>query len=161
MSVAADGIWSGRAWLHGSIGWRTPHLGWRGAYVGNAIVGRHDRALTHFATYADNQVTDIPPHSSIPARTAPSTSRGLKTLGNTHVQQRLHMPPAGKERRNVALRHEPRLHRCPHAPLPPYRRHRSHAPLLPGDQTPSRLGKLNFDPDGDHLYDAYCCISGQ
>ena len=59
LAVAADGIWSGQAWLHGSIGWRTPHLGWRGAYVGNAV-GRHDRALTHLNTYASNQITDIP-----------------------------------------------------------------------------------------------------
>ena len=59
LAVAADGIWSGNAWLHGSIGWRTPHLGWRGAYCGDAL-GWHDRALTHFDTYADNQITDIP-----------------------------------------------------------------------------------------------------
>ena len=158
MSVAADGIWSGRAWLHGSIGWRTPHLGWRGAYVGNAI-GRHDRALTHFATYADNQVTDIPATLQHPCQDS--------TLNLARAEKRWGTPmySNGYICRRPGKKGEMSHYDMNLVYIDALMRHFRHT----GDTAAMRRffpvikrhlawEKLNFDPDGDHLYDAYCCI---
>lgn len=158
MSVAADGIWSGQAWLHGSIGWRTPHLGWRGAYVGNAI-GRHDRALTHFATYADNQVTDIPATLQHPCQDS--------TLNLARAEKRWGTPmySNGYICRRPGKKGEMSHYDMNLVYIDALMRHFRHT----GDTAAMRRffpvikrhlawEKLNFDPDGDHLYDAYCCI---
>ena len=158
MSVAADGIWSGQAWLHGSIGWRTPHLGWRGAYVGNAI-GRHDRALTHFATYADNQVTDIPATLQHPCQDS--------TLNLARAEKRWGTPmySNGYICRRPGKKDEMSHYDMNLVYIDALMRHFRHT----GDTAAMRRffpvikrhlawEKLNFDPDGDHLYDAYCCI---
>ena len=51
IAMAADGIWDGKVWQHGAVGWRMPLPGWRAAYVGDAL-GWHDRATIHFDNYA-------------------------------------------------------------------------------------------------------------
>ncbi len=158
LSVAADGIWSGEAWLHGSIGWRTPHLGWRGAYVGDAI-GLHDRALKHFRTYAANQVTDIPPVLDHPRQDSVlNLARAEKRWGtpmysNGYICRR----PGKKDEMShydmnlvyvdAMLRHF--RHTADTAAM---------RELLPVVKLHLDWEKRNFDPDGDHLYDAYCCI---
>ncbi|MCH5326492.1 MAG: DUF4450 domain-containing protein, partial [Duncaniella sp.] len=158
LAIAADGIWSGEAWLHGSIGWRTPHLGWRGAYVGDAI-GRHDRALTHFRTYAANQVTDRPPLYEHPRQDATlNLARAEKRWGtpmysNGYICRR----PGKKDEMShydmnlvyadALLRHF--RHTADTAAM---------RELFPTLKLHLEWEKRNFDPDGDHLYDAYCCI---
>lgn len=158
LAIAADGIWGGSAWLHGSIGWRTPHLGWRGAYVGDAI-GLHDRALTHFDTYAANQITDIPATLSHPRQDSTlNLARAEKKWGtpmysNGYICRR----PGKKDEMShydmnlvyidALLRHF--RHTADTAAM-----HR----LFPVIKRHLEWEKLNFDPDGDHLYDAYCCI---
>ncbi|MCM1070195.1 MAG: DUF4450 domain-containing protein [[Clostridium] fimetarium] len=158
LSVAADGIWSGEAWLHGSIGWRTPHLGWRGAYAGDAL-GLHDRALTHFRTYAANQVTDIPPVLEHPRQDlvlnlARAEKRwGTPMYSNGYICRR----PGKKDEMShydmnlvyvdAMLRHF--RHTADTAAM---------RELFPVVKLHLDWEKRNFDPDGDHLYDAYCCI---
>ncbi|MDE6391312.1 MAG: DUF4450 domain-containing protein [Duncaniella sp.] len=158
LSVAADGIWSGEAWLHGSIGWRTPHLGWRGAYTGDAI-GLHDRALTHYRTYAANQVTDIPPTLSHPQQdSALNLARADKKWGtpmysNGYICRRPgHQTEMSHYDMNMVyadalLRHF--RHTADTASM---------RELFPVVKLHLDWEKRNFDPDGDHLYDAYCCI---
>ena len=46
LSVAADGIWDGEVWLHGTIGWRMPLSGWRAAY--RRCSGWHDQGTKAF-----------------------------------------------------------------------------------------------------------------
>jgi len=158
LAVAADGIWSGKAWLHGSIGWRTPHLGWRGAYCGDAL-GWHDRALTHFETYADNQITDIPATLAHPRQDRKQNmARAEKKWGTPMYSDGYICRRPGKKGEmshydmnmvyaDAMLRHF--MHTGDTAAM---RR------LFPVLKRHLAWEKLNFDPDGDHLYDAYCCI---
>lgn len=158
LSVAADGIWSGEAWLHGSIGWRTSHLGWRGAYCGDAL-GWHDRALKHFDTYALNQITDIPPVYDHPRQDAKHhIARAEKKWGTPMYSNGYICRRPGKKKEmshydmnlvyaDAMIRHF--MHTGDTAAM---RR------LFPVLKLHLEWEKRNFDPDGDHLYDAYCCI---
>ena len=158
LAVAADGIWSGEAWLHGSIGWRTPHLGWRGAYAGSAT-GRHDRALTHFKTYADNQITDIPPVFNHPQQDSSlNMARAVKKWGTP-------MYSNGYICRRPGKKDEMSHYDMNMVYVDAMLRHFRHT----GDTTAMRdlfpvikrhleWEKRNFDPDDNKLYDAYCCI---
>lgn len=158
LAIAADAIWSGEAWLHGSIGWRTPHLGWRGAYAGDAV-GRHDRALTHFLTYADNQIDTIPQILNHPQQdTALNLARARKAWGTP-------MYSDGYICRRPGHKNEMSHYDMNLVYVDAMLRHFRHT----GDTTAMRQlfpvlkrhfdwEKRNFDPDGDGLYDAYCCI---
>ena len=84
LAIAADGIWDGKVWLHGAIGWRMPLSGWRAAYTGD-VLGWHDRARTHFNAYAASQVTDVPNTISHPAQdSALNLARSVKKWGTPH-----------------------------------------------------------------------------
>lgn len=158
LAVAADGIWSGEAWLHGSIGWRTPHLGWRGAYVGSSI-GRHDRALTHFKTYAGNQITDIPaifPHP-----------RQDSTLNLARAEKKWGTPmySNGYITRRPGKKDEMSHYDMNIVYIDAMLRHFRHTgdtaamrELFPVIKLHLDWEKRNFDSDDDKLYDAYCCI---
>ncbi|MDE6127006.1 MAG: DUF4450 domain-containing protein, partial [Muribaculaceae bacterium] len=158
LAIAADGIWSGEAWLHGAIGWRTPHLGWRGAYVGDAL-GWHDRARTHFNTYASNQVTDIPPVIPQPNQDSVlNLARAEKRWGTSFYSDGYICRRPGKMEEmshydmnmvyaDALLRHF--RHTGDTAAM------RAFWPVI---KRHLAWEKRNFDPDGDHLYDAYCCI---
>lgn len=158
LAIAADGIWSGQAWLHGSIGWRTPHLGWRGAYVGDAL-GLHERALTHFRTYAANQITDIPPIFSHPCQDS--------TLNLARAEKRWGTPmySNGYICRRPGKKDEMSHYDMNMVYADALLRHFRHTAdttamkdLFPVIKRHLEWEKRNFDPDGDHLYDAYCCI---
>ncbi|MCH5239836.1 MAG: DUF4450 domain-containing protein [Muribaculaceae bacterium] len=158
LSVAADGIWSGEAWLHGSIGWRTPHLGWRGAYAGSAL-GLRDRALTHFKTYAQNQITDTPPVYDHPRQdSALNLARAEKKWGTP-------MYSNGYICRRPGKKDEMSHYDMNMVYIDAMLRHFRHTgdtaamkELFPVVKLHLDWEKRNFDPDGDHLYDAYCCI---
>lgn len=158
LSVAADGIWGGEAWLHGSIGWRTPHLGWRGAYVGSAL-GLNDRAMTHFNTYAANQITDIPPIYPHPRQdTALNLARAEKRWGtpmysNGYICRR----PGKKDEMshydmNVVYIDAMLRHFRHTGDTASMRR------LFPVIRRHLEWEKRNFDADDNKLYDGYCCI---
>lgn len=158
LSLAADGIWSGEAWLHGSIGWRTPHLGWRGAYVGDAL-GWYDRAVTHLRTYAANQVTDIPAVRQHPCQDSTlNLARAVKKWGTPMYSNGYICRRPGKKNE---MSHYDMNMVYADAML----RHFRHTgnreemrELFPVIKRHLAWEKLNFDPDGDCLYDAYCCI---
>lgn len=158
LAVAADGIWSGKAWLHGSIGWRTPHLGWRGAYCGDAL-GWHDRALTHLDTYADNQITDIPATLTHPRQDRKQNmARAEKKWGTPMYSNGYICRRPGKKSEmshydmNLVYADAMLRHFMYTGDTVSMRR------LFPVLERHLAWEKLNFDPDGDHLYDAYCCI---
>ncbi len=157
LSVAADGIWNGRTWLHGAVGWRTEHLGWRGAYVGDAL-GWHDRARTHFVTYAANQVTDVEPDCTHPQLdSALNLARAEKRWGTPMYSDGYICRRPGRREMShydmnlvyidALLRH---LRATGDTVLM--------REMFPVIDRHLRWEKRNFDPDGDHLYDAYCCI---
>lgn len=157
LGIAADGIWSGRTWLHGAVGWRTEHLGWRGAYVGDAL-GWHDRARTHFVTYAANQVTDVAPRCGHPQLdSALNLARAEKRWGTPMYSDGYICRRPGRREMShydmnlvyvdALLRH---LRATGDTLLM--------RELFPVIDRHLRWEKRNFDPDGDRLYDAYCCI---
>ncbi|MDE6556010.1 MAG: DUF4450 domain-containing protein, partial [Duncaniella sp.] len=158
LAVAADAIWSGEAWLHGSIGWRTPHLGWRGAYAGDAV-GRHDRTLTHLLNYAGNQITDSPAIYTHPCQDSTlNLARAEKRWGtpmysNGYICRRPgHKNEMSHYDMNLVYA-DAMLRHFRHTGDTAAMRH-----LWPTLKRHLEWEKLNFDPDGDHLYDAYCCI---
>lgn len=158
LAIAGDAIWSGEAWLHGSIGWRTPHLGWRGAYTGSAI-GRHDRSKTHLLNYAANQIDTIPAVYSHPQMdSALNLARARKAWGTP-------MYSNGYICRRPGHKNEMSHYDMNLVYIDAMLRHFRHTgdtatmrQLFPTLKRHLDWEKLNFDPDGDGLYDAYCCI---
>lgn len=157
LAIAADGIWSGSTWLHGSVGWRSSYTGWRGAYVGDAI-GWHDRARTHFRTYAENMVRDVEPTLDHP--------RQDSTLNLARAEKRWGTPMYS----NGYICRRPGKREMSHydmnlvyidALLRHIRATGDEAfmrEMFPTLQLHLAWEKRNFDPDGDHLYDGYACI---
>ena len=156
--AAADGLWDGETWQHGCIGWRTPLAGWRGGYVAD-VLGWNDRAVSHFDAYANSQVTDIPAVEKHPTQdTASNLARAVERWGtpmysngyicrvpnNNHKMHHYDM--------NLNYIDELLTHFEYDADTAYMRK------MWPVLQRHLAWEKLNFDPDGDHLYDAYCCI---
>ncbi len=157
LAIAADGIWSGRTWLHGSIGWRTEHLGWRGAYVGTSL-GWTERARTHFRTYADNMVRDVEPIYDHPRQDSTlNLARAEKKWGtpmysNGYICRR----PGKREMSHYDMNLvyiDALLRHIRATGDEAFMRE-----MFPTLKLHLEWEKRNFDPDGDHLYDGYCCI---
>lgn len=158
LALAADGLWSGEVWLHGAVGWRAPYSGWRGAYAGDAL-GWHERARRHFDTYAANQITDTPPVCGHPRQdSALNLARAEKRWGTQMYSDGYIARRPGKKEEmshydmNLCYIDELLRHLA-------WTGDRAYARRMwPVIERHLRWEKRNFDPDGDHLYDAYCCI---
>ena len=156
--MAADGDWDGKTWLHGCIGWRMPLAGWRAAYVGD-VLGWNDRAKSHFDAYAKSQVTNVPPTISSPSQDlAQNMARAEKKWG-TQMYSNGYI--CRNPERNDQMHHydmnlnyidELLWHFQYDADVEYMRK------MWPVIQRHLAWEKRNFDSDGDHLYDAYCCI---
>lgn len=158
LALAADGLWSGEVWLHGAVGWRAPYSGWRGAYVGDAL-GWHERARRHFDTYAANQITDTPPLCGHPRQDSTlNLARAEKRWGTPMYSDGYIARRPGKKEEmshyDMNLCYIDELLR--HLAWTGDREYARH--IFPVIDRHLRWEKRNFDPDGDHLYDAYCCI---
>ncbi len=158
LALAADGLWSGEVWLHGAVGWRAPYSGWRGAYVGDAL-GWHERARRHFDTYAANQIVDIPPVLEHPRQdSALNLARAEKRWGTPMYSDGYIARRPGKKEEmshydmNLCYIDELLRHLAWTGDREYARR------IFPVIDRHLEWEKRNFDPDGDHLYDAYCCI---
>lgn len=158
LAAAADGLWDGSTWLHGCIGWRTPLCGWRAAYVGD-VLGWNDRAVSHFDAYAKSQVTGVPPIFPHPSQDpAANLARSLKKWGTQmYSDGYICRYPNRNDNMNhydMNLNYIDELlwHFCYDADTVMMRR------LWPVLKSHLAWEKRNWDPDGDHLYDAYCCI---
>lgn len=158
ISAAADGIWDGKVWMHGAIGWRMPLNGWRAAYTGD-VMGWHDRARTHFDAYAASQVVDVAPVFSHPNQdSALNLARSVKTWGtqmystgyicrNPERNDQMHHYDM-----NLAYIDELLWHFNWTGDLEYVRK------MWPVLTRHLAWEKRNFDPDGDGLYNAYACI---
>lgn len=156
--TAADGIWDGTTWLHGAIGWRMPLTGWRAAYAGD-FLGWHDRARIHFNAYAASQVTNVPNTIPHPAQdTELHLARAVKRWGtpmysngyicrNPNRNDQMHHYDMNLNYIDELLWHLEWTGDLDYA--------RTIWPVLTRHLA---WEKLNFDPDGDGLYDAYACI---
>lgn len=65
LAAAADGVWDGKAFMHGAVAWRMPLNGWRGAYAADWL-GWPERAKTHFRGYFKAQYTEPVSGPSVP-----------------------------------------------------------------------------------------------
>ena len=156
--MAADGDWDGQTWLHGCVGWRMPLAGWRAAYVGD-VLGWFDRARSHFDTYAASQVTQVEPTIPHPSQdTSMNMARAEKRWGTQMYSNGYICRNPG---RNDQMHHydmnlnyiDELLWHFQYDADPVYMRQ-----MWPVIKAHLAWEKRNFDPDGDHLYDAYCCI---
>lgn len=158
LSHAAHGMWDGQSWQHGCIGWRMPLTGWRGAYVGDAV-GLPDFSLKHFRGYANSMVKDKP-------ATIPHPSQdNEKNLARAEKRWGTQMYSNGYICRNPnetnKMHHydmnivyiDALLHHFNYDANPEILRE-----FWETIKTHLEWEKRNFDPDNDHLYDAYCCI---
>ena len=155
---AADGNWDGQVWLHGAIGWRMPLSGWRGAYSGD-FLGWHDRARSHFDAYAKSQVTDVEPTIPHPSQDpGKQMARALKEWG-TQMYSNGYI--CRNPERNDQMHHydmnlcyiDELLWHLKWTGDMDYARK-----MWPTLTSHLAWEKRNFDPDGNGLYDAYCCI---
>ncbi len=156
--VAADGIWSGEAWLHGAVGWRMPLSGWRAAYTGDAL-GWHDRARTHFDAYAASQVTNVPAIYPHPTQdSALNLARSEKKWG-TQMYSNGYICRNPRENNKM---HHYDMNLCYIDELMwhfNWTGDLAYAKQMwPVITRHLAWEKRNFDPDNDGLYDAYCCI---
>lgn len=91
LCVAANGVWdsASQSFMHGAVAWRRPYLGWRGAYVGDAL-GQHDRTRSHLDRYFAKQTvsTTLPATRGADEDTWLSRSEGTLhsngDLGHNH-----------------------------------------------------------------------------
>lgn len=158
LAIAADGIWDNQVWLHGAIGWRTQLNGWRAGYTGD-FIGRHDRARTHFNSYAASQVTDVPvtiPHPALDS--VLHLARSVKKWGTPQYSTGyICRTPNRKDLMhhydmNLCYIDELLWHFNWTGDLDYVRK------MWPVLTRHLAWEKLNYDPDNDGLYDAYCCI---
>lgn len=157
MVMAADGAWDGETWLHGAVGWRMPLPGWRAAYMGD-FLGMPDRQRSHFDAYAESQVTGVPvtlPHEQDSAN---NLARGVYKWGTPMYSDGYICRTPHKNHQfhhydmNLAYIDELLWHFQFDADTAYMRR------MWPVLKSHLAWEKNTWDPDGDSLYDAYCCI---
>ena len=155
---AADGLWDGKTWLHGCVGWHVPLAGWRGSYAGDAL-GWLDRSRSHFQAYARSQVTDVPATVPHPAQDPDEGMARAEKRWGTQMYSNGYV--CRLPERNDQMHHYDMNLNYIDGLLWHFSYDADPAQLRAFWPTLKRhleWEKRNFDPDGDHLYDAYCCI---
>lgn len=157
LGIAADAIWESPTFLHGSIGWRIRLNGWRGPYTGDEL-GWHDRAKTHFESYAKSQLTS-PASGPVIADSATHLARSLEKIGIGMFTSGYIMRNPGGEK---PLAHHYDMN-MPY--IDELLRHfnwtgdreflKQSWPVI---KRHLEWETRNFDPDRDGLYDAYAAI---
>jgi hypothetical protein len=156
--LAADGDWDGKTWLHGCVGWRMPLAGWRAAYVGD-VLGWRDRQRSHFDAYAKSQVTRVEPTISHPSQDPKMNLARAEKRWGTQMYSNGYI--CRNPERNDQMHHydmnlnyiDELLWHFQYDADTAYMRR-----MWPVITSHLAWEKRNYDPDGDHLYDAYCCI---
>ena len=156
--LAADGDWDGQTWLHGCIGWRMPLAGWRAGYIGD-VLGWNDRAISHFDAYAKSQVTDVDPVIPHPSQDMNLNLARAEKKWGTQMYSNGYI--CRNPERNDQMHHydmnlnyiDELLWHFQYDADTAYMQK-----MWPVIKSHLAWEKRNYDPDGDHLYDAYCCI---
>ena len=156
--MAADGDWDGQTWLHGCVGWRMPLAGWRAGFLGD-VLGWNDRAVSHFDAYAKSQVTNVPPTIPHPSQDPKMNLARAEKKWGTQMYSNGYIC-RNPERNNQMHHYDMNLnyvdellwHFCYDADTAYMRK------MWPVLARHLAWEKRNYDPDGDGLYDAYCCI---
>ena len=156
--LAADGDWDGQTWLHGCVGWRMPLAGWRAAYVGD-VLGWNERAVSHFDAYAKSQVTEVEPTIPHPSQDSVLNLARAEKRWGTQMYSNGYI--CRNPERNDQMHHydmnlnyiDELLWHFQYDADTAYMKK-----MWPVITSHLAWEKRNYDPDGDHLYDAYCCI---
>lgn len=157
MVMAADGAWDGKVWQHGAVGWRVPLPGWRGAYMGD-FLGMPDRQRTHFDAYAKSQVSDVPVTQPHLMDEKNNLARGSYVWGTPMYSNGYICRNPEKNNQfhhydmNLIYIDELLWHFSFDADTAYMRK------MWPVIKSHLQWEKQAWDPDGDGLYDAYCCI---
>lgn len=155
--LAADGAWDGESWLHGAVGWRMQIPGWRAAYAGD-FLGMPDRQRSHFSAYGRSQVKDVPVTKAHLMDSAANLSRGKYEWGTPMYSNGYVCRTPGRNDQfhhydmNLNYIDELLTHLCFDADTAYMRE------MWPVLASHLAWEKQAWDPDGDSLYDAYCCI---
>ncbi|MFV0566752.1 MAG: DUF4450 domain-containing protein [Flavobacteriaceae bacterium] len=156
LAVAADAIWEPSAYLHGAVAWRMHLNAWRGAYAANPL-GWHDRAKSHFKSYANSQVLE-PETGSVVLDSFRNFARQKEVLG-TAMFSRGYI--SRRPNNNTIAHHYDMNSVFINQLLRSYQWTgnldfmRKMWPVL---QRHLAWEKRNFDTDNDGLYDAYAAI---
>ncbi|MBE9666386.1 DUF4450 domain-containing protein [Mucilaginibacter boryungensis] len=156
LSIAADGIWESPSYMHGAVAWRMRLPAWRGPYVADPL-GWHDRAWSHFSSYALSQITE-PLTGPVVADTALHLARQKEELGTSMFSSGyISRNPGGKivphhYDMNLVYIDELLNHFKWTGNLEEVKK------LWPTIKRSLAWEKRNYDADGDGLYDAYCAI---
>lgn len=156
---AAGGIWDddSSTWLHGACAWRSKLNGWRGAYVGD-VVGWSDRSRIHFREYLKSMVTDEPQTIDHPVQDEEHLARSSMAWGTPIYSNGYICSSPGGVRKlshydmNLNFIDELLTH-VGYDADPDFLRE-----IWPYLVMHLEWEKRAFDPDGDHLYDAYAAI---
>ena len=156
--MAADGDWDGETWLHGCVGWRMPLAGWRAGYLGD-VLGWNNRAIRHFDAYANSQVRDVVPSIAHPTQDPKQQMARAEKRWGTQMYSEGYI--CRNPNRNDQMHHydmnlnyiDELLWHFQYDADTAYMRK-----MWPVIKSHLAWEKRNYDPDGDHLYDAYCCI---
>lgn len=158
LALAADGDWDGQTWLHGCVGWRMPLAGWRAGYLGD-VLGWNERAVSHFDAYAKSQVTNVEPVIPHPSQDPKMNLARAEKKWGTQMYSNGYI--CRNPERNDQMHHydmnlnyiDELLWHFQYDADTAYMRK-----MWPVIKSHLAWEKRNYDPDGDHLYDAYCCI---
>lgn len=156
LAIAADAVWEHPSYMHGAVAWRMRLPGWRGAYLAD-VLGWHERARTHFSSYALSQVTS-PLTGPVVMDTALHLARHAEKMGTSVFSSGyISRNPGGDKRPHhydmnlvfidQLLNHFLWTGDTAYA--------KSMWPLL---KRHLEWENRNFDVDGDNLYDAYAAI---
>ncbi|MEO6523383.1 MAG: DUF4450 domain-containing protein [Mucilaginibacter sp.] len=156
LAVAADAIWESPSYMHGAVAWRMRLNAWRGPYVAD-VLGWHDRARSHFSSYALSQITSPESGPNRPD-TAMHFARQQEKLGNA-------MFSSGYVSRNPGGKIQPHHYDMNLVYIDAMLNHFNWTgdkefvkQMWPVIKRHLAWEKRNFDADGDGLYDAYCAI---
>lgn len=156
LAIAADAVFEDPSFLHGAIAWRMRLNAWRGAYAADPL-GWHDRARTHFSSYAKSQVT-TPLSGPVVADTALGMARQLEKMGTS-------MFSSGYICRNPNGDLRPHHYDMNLVFIDQLLNHFNYTgdtaymrEMWPVIKRHLAWEKRNYDADDDGLYDAYACI---
>lgn len=156
LAIAADAIWEDPSYLHGAVAWRMRLNAWRGPYAADPL-GWHDRAESHFSSYALSQVT-TPATGPVVSDTALHLARQQEKIGTSLFSSGyISRNPGGDIRAHhydmnlvfidQLLEHFNWTGNWDYVKK-----------MWPVLQRHLAWEKRNFDADGDGLYDAYAAI---
>ena len=156
LAIAADAIWESPAYLHGAVAWRMHLNAWRGAYAAD-LLGWHERAKSHFESYANAQVLS-PAEGPVVPDTSRFFARQQEKIGTAMFSRGY----ISRHPNDNSVAHHYDMNLVFIDQLLTHFQWTGDMQFLknmwPVVKRHLAWEKRNFDADGDGLYDAYAAI---